>query len=373
MSRKKKHTPKANNVLPAQSEENAVSFDAEQDFVREPSDESDAESEVSYSDAEPISVSCDLFLDSLETLSSDDIAPAPQSNSSAKRRIFPIIRYTALVVFAAIFIGSGWSLVQRLADYKKGDDIYGNIADNIFSEDLSGEHAIAPSTPLSKSPVLLDYYTSLSSDASDITSDTVEHNAKFEQIKANLNYLKSVNPDIYGYIHIDGTNISFPIVQGEDNEYYLNRAWNGDFLVVGSIYADYRADANIENNRNTVFYGHNMLDGNMFNNVMLFRDEEIFNSKLIEVYTFDGMYTYEPFSIFQTVYTYQYFRMEFSSDEDFVAFCEEMQSQSEHNKNMTFTGDDKIITLSTCTPSNDASSYYVGRIALHAKLIKVEK
>jgi len=64
--------------------------------------------------------------------------------------------------------------------------------------------------------------------------------------------------------------------------------------------------------------------------------------------------------------------MEFESDEDFVGFCEEMQSNSEHSKDMTFTGEDKIITLSTCTPSDDASSYYVGRIALHAKLVKTE-
>ncbi len=373
MSRKKKHTQKANNVLPAETIENTASFDAEQDFVRDPSNEISDEAEVTYSDAELIAINCDMFLDSLDSLDPDDIAPAPQNDISSRQRVFSIVRYTALVVFAAIFLGSGWSLVQRLADYKKGDDIYGSIADNIFDEDISGEHAVAPAKPLAKSPVMLDYYASLSADASDIIPDAAEHNAKFEQIKANLNYLKSVNPDIYGYIHIDGTNISFPIVQGEDNEYYLNRAWNGDFLVVGSIYADYRADANIENNRNTVFYGHNMLDGNMFNNVMLFRNEEIFNSKLIEIYTFDGMYTYEPFAIFQTVYTYQYFRMEFSSDEDFVAFCEEMQSQSEHTKDMTFTGEDKIITLSTCTPSNDASSYYVGRIALHAKLVKVEK
>ena len=327
------------------------------------------EAEDIYSEAELIDESCELFLESLETISPDDIAPSAPKKKRTKREI---IRYAAMAVFACVFVISAWSLVQRVIDYTKGDKIYGEISDSIFNEDISGDHAVAPSKPLAKSTPMLDYYTSLS-DTAVPHEYTTEHNAKFEQIKTNLNYLKSVNPDIYGYIHIDGTNISFPIVQGEDNEYYLNRAWNGDFLVVGSIYADYRADRYIENNRNTVFYGHNMLDGNMFNNVMLFRDEEIFNSKLIEIYTMDGMYTDEPVSIFQTVYTYQYFRMEFESDEDFVAFCEEMQSQSELNKGMTFTGDDKIITLSTCTPSNDASSYYVGRIALHAKLVNTEK
>lgn len=339
-------------------------------------DEVDAEigeDAVLYTEAELIIDDRELFAASLDSLTADDIAPCDESRKSSRFSKRDLVRYAVMLVCACVFIGSAGSLVSRLIDYRRGDAVYGDIADNIFSGDLGPEHAVSPALKLSQSPAMLDYYSSLTLDESDVPGDdTVQHNAKFEQIKANLNYLKSVNPDIYGYIHIDGTNISFPIVQGEDNEYYLNRAWNGDFLVVGSIYADFRADENIENNRNTVFYGHNMLDGNMFNNVMLFRDEEVFNSKLIEIYTFDGIYTYEPFAIFQTVYTYQYFRMEFMSDEDFVRFCEEMQSNSEHSKDMTFTGEDKIITLSTCTPSDDASSYYVGRIALHAKLVKTE-
>ncbi len=313
------------------------------------------------------------FAESLRLMTADDIAPPAVKKQDAAQIRKNIIRYVATAVFGCIFIGSAATLIRSLVGYRRGDEIYSEIADNIFEMDLSGERAVSLMSKSNMSAPMPDYYTGLLNESSDgDLSDTVEINAEFEQMKANLTYLKSQNPDIYGYIHIDGTNISYPIVQGEDNDYYLNRTWNGEYVVVGSIYADFRADRTLENNLNTVFYGHNMNDGKMFNNVMNFLEEDVFNNKVILIYTFDGVYTFEPFAIFQTVYTYPYFRMEFADDADFIAFCEEMQKQSVHNKNMTFTGDDRIITLSTCTPSYDASSYYVGRYALHAKLVKVE-
>ncbi|MBQ8551855.1 MAG: class B sortase [Clostridia bacterium] len=333
-----------------------------------------SELDAAYGDAEPVLnvAEKDIFLSSLETLSADELAPPPEKKRSGRDVARGIIRYMAMFVCAFVFIMSAKSLVQTLFDYKRGDEIYGDIAENIFDVDLS-EHAVAPSAKLPQSPALLDYYTALSSDMSDtVITETAQHNVKFEQIKANLNYLKSVNPDIYGYIYIDGTNISFPIVQGDDNDYYLDRAWNGDYLVVGSIFADCYVDRNIENNRNTVLYGHNMLDGNMFNNVMLFFDKEVFDSKVIEVYTFDGIYTFKPFSVFETLATYQYFRTYFTSDEDFLSFCEEMLKKSEVESEAEFTADDQILTLSTCVETGHPL-YGIGRYALHAKLVKVEK
>ncbi len=287
---------------------------------------------------------------------------------------FEIVRKCLMLVLLIVFVVSGTKLIKNLIDYKRGADIYGEIAGSIFDGNLGGEGAVKL---LSKSPIsqkLPDYYTSLEGGSSWVdTTVTPEYNMKFEQMKANLNFLKKINPDIYGYIHIEGTRISFPIVQGEDNEYYLNHAYNNEYVVVGSIYVDYQADRNIENNFNTVLYGHNMQDGNMFNNVTLFYDEEVFNNTLIEIYTFDGIYIYEPFSIFETTKFHNYSQTSFETGEDFVAFCELMQECSARNKDekMTFTADDRIITLSTCTTS--PQTYFTGRNALHAKLIRVER
>ncbi len=313
----------------------------------------------------------DLFLHSLKTLTPDDLAPKPpKKKHTAGDIIYEVIRRAIVVVCVCVFVGSAATLVRSFVDYQRGDELYGDIAANIFDTDLGGgSHMVSLAQPSRQNSSTPDYYTGLTLDMSELPEEDtdVTYNVEFEQMKANLNYLKEINPDIFGYIHIEGTNISFPIVQGDDNDYYLDHAYNGDALVVGSIFADYRAKADMSKNRNTVLYGHNMRDGSMFNNVTLFFDEDTFNTKLIEIYTFDGIYTYEPFAIFETISTYQYFRMSFKNDADFVAFCEEMQEQSEFNKGMTFDGDDHIITLSTCTNMTT-----VGRYALHAKLIKVE-
>ena len=247
------------------------------------------------------------------------------------------VRKIVMLISACVFLISAAWLIKNVVDYYRGDRLYGELADKIFDADFEDDVG------------------------------------EVDAMRKNVAGLKAAYPDVYGYIHIDGTRISFPIVKGEDNEYYLKRAYNGQFMICGAIFADAGSADKFEDNRNTVLYGHNMLNGNMFNNVMLFLEEDVFNSKLIEIYTEDGIYTYEPFAIFKTRYDYPYFEMKFESDEDFVAFCEEMQNNSLYNKGMTFTGDDKIITLSTCTPSTDVEWYGVGRYALHAKLIKVEK
>lgn len=311
------------------------------------------------------------FLESLNQLTPDDIAPEIPKTTGEK--VHAWLRTALVIIFAATFLTGAGMLITKAVHQHRANAVYSELAGDIFNKDLSNGGIVSRGIPHPQMSPMPDYHSGLDAVESGEDVYVGSYNVKFEQMKSNLTYLKSINPDIYGYVHIEGTRISFPIVKGADNDYYLDHAYNGEYMVCGSIFADYRADDNFANNRNTVFYGHNMLDGNMFNNVMLFKDEEIFNTKLIEIYTFDGIYTFEPFAIFQTVRNFPYFRMSFSSDEDFVGFCEKMQGQSLLNKEMTFTGEDKIITLSTCTPSDDVSSAYVGRYALHARLIKVER
>lgn len=315
----------------------------------------------------------DPFLHSLKVLTPDDIAPpAPKKKYTAQELIIEGARRLIIAVCAVIFVGSAIRLAQSFIDYRRGDDLYGSIAQDIFNTTLGGgDHAVQLSQRSRPISALPDYYTNLTSDAEDLLDELGDnsYNVRFEQMKSNLTYLKGINPDIFGYIYIDGTRISFPVVQYTDNEYYLEHAYTGEYMVCGSIFADFRAYRDMEMNRNTVFYGHNMKDGNMFNNVMEFFDEETFNSKVIEIYTFDGIYTYEPFAVFEALETYHYFEMYFDSDSEFVDFCYEMQDKSMFNKHMDFTADDRIITLSTC--KNDPAGLY--RYALQAKLVKVER
>ena len=84
-----------------------------------------------------------------------------------------------------------------------------------------------------------------------------------ETFAVNFDVLRDINPDCVGWIEIPGTNISYPIVQGRDNDHYLRLNFEGKYSVGGVIFLDHRCDSDFDRT-NTIIYGHNMRDGSMF-------------------------------------------------------------------------------------------------------------
>lgn len=87
----------------------------------------------------------------------------------------------------------------------------------------------------------------------------------------NISELQSVNPDVVGWIHIPDTDISYPLLQVNDNDFYLKHSWDGEKNVCGSIFLDKRSTIN---DWNTVIYGHNMRNGSMFGGLKKYQDED---------------------------------------------------------------------------------------------------
>ena len=79
-----------------------------------------------------------------------------------------------------------------------------------------------------------------------------------------------------GWINVPETKINYPVMYSGDNEFYLHRAVDGSYLRVGSIFLDYRCNADFTEKIN-VLYGHNMSDGSMFADVMKFIDSDYFD------------------------------------------------------------------------------------------------
>ncbi len=313
-----------------------------------------------------------VFLASLETITPEEIAPdAEVTPLSFSDRVYEAVRILLMVVCAGVFLFCAWTLIDEGRQNSASDAYYSDLADRIFADD-----AALPALGISRmmkpqgENVLPIYADALLADSEyDAGSVAVNksYNLEFERMKAVLADLREINPDVFGYIRIDGTSISYPLVKGEDNDHYLNYQINGQPSVSGSIYADYRCKTtNLLEDHNLILYGHNMTNGTMFNHVTRFYDASVFYNTQIVVYTFDGIYTYEPFNIFSTHSAFPYFTTYFPEKQDMIDFCQEMQSYSKHNRGLTFTGDEKLLTLSTCTNVGD------GRYVLHARLIKVE-
>jgi len=164
----------------------------------------------------------------------------------------------------------------------------------------------------------------------------------------DMKKLKEINPDFYGWLKVSGTDIEYPVVQTQDNEYYLNYNFNKERSRRGSIFCDYRNDRDISNNRNIILYGRNMLDGSMFCPLVKeYVKEEIFQNGIIELTTEDAIYYYQVFSAREEDPTYNYRQTDFDSDEEYIDFLYTMKERSIFHKNIVLDEHSQIITLST--------------------------
>lgn len=87
--------------------------------------------------------------------------------------------------------------------------------------------------------------------------------------------LKKTNPDIVAWIEIPGTQISYPVVQGKDNEEYLHKTFSGKNNRSGCLFLDKKCKKNFSSDHNIV-YGHHMKDGSMFAELVKFREQSFF-------------------------------------------------------------------------------------------------
>lgn len=341
-----------------------------------------------HTTADNLSDKDNIFLRSLDELTVEDVAP-DRVTKCRKRSAVGILRIFLIAVCAVIFIICMIELIDIFDNYKRADRLYDDIAAAFNSAGVASSDGIMSALMAAATPDSpLGTYSSQKTSGTYGTSDgglaKPTKSVEFQRKLAYLELLRDENPDTYGFIVIDGTNISYPVVQSTDNSYYLKRGFNGSQLNTGTIFADFRNDKCVTENKNVVLYGHNMLNGSMFHDIAKYdRDfpgkygvrydgseygEDFFTShRYIKLFTFDGIYTFEVFSFYETTERDRYFTTDFATDEEFLAFCDRAVSRSQYDTGITMTADDVMITLSTCvnlTPS--------GRYACHAKLIKIE-
>lgn len=179
------------------------------------------------------------------------------------------------------------------------------------------------------------------------------------------------NGDLVGWLSIDGTDIDYPVMQTQDNDYYLHRDFDGEYAFHGLPFMDAACD--MQNGATCYFiYGHNMRDGTMFGSLKAYLDEEYYLAH--KTIAFDTLYergTYEILSVFLSeVYTpesdvFKYYQYTTLPDEDaFNHYVEQVAALSIYDAGVEAAWGDTLLTLSTC--SRHAEN---GRLAIVAKKI----
>ena len=80
---------------------------------------------------------------------------------------------------------------------------------------------------------------------------------------------------VIGWLRIYGTNINYPVAQADDNAWFLNRNYRGEFATAGSLFLDYRNSSNFIDGF-SIIYGHRMGNGEMFSDIHKYKDSNYF-------------------------------------------------------------------------------------------------
>lgn len=166
-------------------------------------------------------------------------------------------------------------------------------------------------------------------------------------------------PDAVGHIEIDDSRISHPIVQYEDNDFYLHHSPDQSVNANGSIFLDFRNNERL-NDDNNIIYGHYIPSGKLFHDLYKFREQEFVDRVYtIELQTLDGPKTYQVFSVYDTDPSFQYRYVNYEDKDDKMDFINTIVDRSLVNVgNIEGLDEDaKILTLSTC--SNKGSTRLV--------------
>ena len=171
--------------------------------------------------------------------------------------------------------------------------------------------------------------------------------------------LTRINADAVGWLTIPNTTIDHPVVQRDDNAYYLNHSFEGKRSAHGCVFMDYRNNAD---SRHIVIYGHHMKDGTMFGQLPQFELESYFKAHSTMTLNLWGRLSqWQIFSVHSTDDSLM--PVQFADDNAFGEFVKGIEGMSLYDTGIDVTPNDTVLTLSTC----DGSSRE--RFVVHAKKI----
>ncbi len=189
-----------------------------------------------------------------------------------------------------------------------------------------------------------------------------------------LEELQKANSDIIGWLEIEGSNINYPVLQGVDNDYYMEHDYQKKYTMVGSIFLD--KDYGWEPaSSNLLIYGHNIKNGTMFQNLLNYTEKSYYEQHpTIRFTTNKEDVYYEIIAAFPSrvynksdkdVFRYYHF-INAQNEEEYNEFVENAKKASIYDTGKTAVYGEQLMTLSTC-------AYHVadGRFAVVAKKAKI--
>lgn len=284
-----------------------------------------------------------------------------------------VLRIAPLLL--VIGMAGNWVLDTFGGEIKSMFD-YGNLRDQVSIEmpfgdakaeeddDLTFETESTDPTEETEEDLSVNYPTIITDNEEEIiTSELLDNGYEFNPV--DFNALRQINEDAVGWISIDGTSIDFPIVQGETNDEYMRRDFNGNNSSMGSIFLDYRNNS-LDNptydlSDISIIYGHHMSGGRMFAPLCNYKSQSYYDKhKTGIIYTPDGLaYEAEFFAgvIIDGTDETVLFQSDFVDEDEYERYFDNIIRNSTFDSDVDVEYGDKIIALVTCSYETDNSRY----------------
>ncbi len=268
--------------------------------------------------------------------------PEKQKRSLLLRILMPLVS-------AAVFLFAGSQLLSYVQENRQSDAVQSQLADQAVT-------VIVPTTvPAHTVPA-----EPLETEAADSAEETQHYPEISYEIPVRVDFeaLQAECSDIVGWLYCAGTPLNHPVVQAEDNDYYLYRLPDGSSNANGTIFMDFRNLSDMTD-RNTLIYGHNMSNGAMFAFLKNYRQQEYFEEHPVMWYlTPERAYRLDLLAGLVTPSDSDTYEL-FNSDEELMEHLKAAVQDSTFRSDVDLTQVGQVVTLSTCTYEYATARYVV--------------
>ena len=239
------------------------------------------------------------------------------------------LRWVACGVFACVFLYSGWQLLSYYTQQKTAQGEYESLQAAVSTA--------APTTTVTGN------------------DDAPAPSRPTGPIAVNFDSVRATAPDAVGWLYIPDTPINYPVVQGADNDAYIDRLPNGKQNKAGSLFADYR---NLSpQDANYIIYGHSMKTGAMFGMLEHYAKQAYYDAHPLAYYlTPEAVYILHIYAGYTTDASSEAYTLSHTAV-SLAEYMAQAKKQSDFRTEVPFYPGDTVITLSTCAYDYEDARY----------------
>ena len=235
----------------------------------------------------------------------------PWKGDSPKERV----RKLLLPLLVCALIAGGFFSVRRLLSVSVNQSLYSNLQDMYISDNTAAQNG---------------------------------------DILPRFTALYAQNADIGGWIRIDGTDISYPVMKNAGSDYYANHNFRQQYSAYGVPYFDSRNTlvSSQSRNKTLIIYGNNTGDGQMFSSLLKYRRADFFKEHaVIDMSTLFSADKWQLFAVMvldpDEINAFAFAKTEFADDDAFRQYVEDIRTRSLLNTSVVVTPEDDLLLLVT--------------------------